>query len=161
MTATLEPTATPEATETFDSLNPRTGEVVATHPVHDATQVQEAVDRAHEAARWWAELSFDARRDVLLRWAAEITRRLDELTALSFRENGKPVADAALEVWSDVAPIEELRAVLPDALRLGRLGRAESWRRVAETLAPEDRAEYLGHHQTWLDMLPEPAPVSF
>lgn len=71
------------------------------------------------------------------------------------------VADAALEVWSDVAPIEELRAVLPDALRLGRLGRAESWRRVAETLAPEDRAEYLGHHQTWLDMLPEPAPVSF
>ncbi|UUZ58981.1 SseB family protein [Nocardioides sp. B-3] len=40
------------------------------------------------------------------------------------------VADAALEVWSDVVPIDELRAALPAALRLGRLGRAESRRRA-------------------------------
>ena len=71
------------------------------------------------------------------------------------------VADAALEVWSDVAPIEELRAALPSALRLGRLGRAESWRRVAETLAPEDQPEYAGHYQQWIEMLPEDAPVRF
>lgn len=71
------------------------------------------------------------------------------------------VADAALEVWSDVAPIGELRAVLPSALRLGRLGRAESWRRVAETLAAEDQPEYAGHYQRWIDMLPEDAPVRF
>lgn len=71
------------------------------------------------------------------------------------------VADAALEVWSDVSPIKELRAVLPSALRLGRLGRAESWRRVAATLAQEDRAEYAGHHQQWIDMLPDEAPVRF
>jgi hypothetical protein len=71
------------------------------------------------------------------------------------------VADAGLEVWSDVAPIAELRAVLPSALRLGRLGRAESWRRVAATLAAQDRPEYAGYHQQWIDMLPEAAPVSF
>ena len=71
------------------------------------------------------------------------------------------VADAALEVWSDVVPIDELRAALPAALRLGRLGRAESWRRTAATLAPEDRAEYAGHAQVWIDMLPDPAPVHF
>lgn len=71
------------------------------------------------------------------------------------------VADAALEVWSDVVPIDELRALLPDALRLGRLGRAESWRRVAATLAPQDQQEYEGYHQQWIDMLPDPAPVSF
>lgn len=71
------------------------------------------------------------------------------------------VADAALEVWSDLAPIDELRAVLPAALRLGRLGRAESWRRTAETLAPEDQAEYAGHYQQWIDMLPDEAPVHF
>jgi hypothetical protein len=71
------------------------------------------------------------------------------------------VADAALEVWSDVAPIGALRAALPSALRLGRLGRAESWRRTAASLAPEDQAEYFGHYQQWIDMLPEETPVRF
>ena len=71
------------------------------------------------------------------------------------------VADAALEVWSDVTPISELRAALASALRLGRLGRAESWRRTAASLAPEDQAEYVGHCQQWIDMLPDEAPVSF
>lgn len=71
------------------------------------------------------------------------------------------VADAALEVWSDLVPIDELRAALPSALRLGRLGRAESWRRTAASLAPEDRAEYANHSRVWIDMLPDPAPVHF
>lgn len=73
----------------------------------------------------------------------------------------RKVADAALEIWSDVVPIDEPRAALPAALWLGRLGRAESWRRTAATLAPEDRAEYAGHHQQWIDMLPDAAPVHF
>lgn len=71
------------------------------------------------------------------------------------------VADAALEVWSDLVPIDELRAALPSALRLGRLGRAESWRRTAGTLAPEDQQEYFSHAQVWIDMLPDPSPVTF
>lgn len=84
-------------TATFDSLNPRTGEVIASHPVQSAAEVEQAVARAREAAAWWADLSWDARRDVLVRWAAEITRRLDELCELCLRENGKPLPDAALE----------------------------------------------------------------
>ena len=39
------------------------------------------------------------------------------------------VADAALEVWSDQAPLAELRRALPAALQLARLGRVESWAR--------------------------------
>ena len=46
------------------------------------------------------------------------------------------MADAALEVWGDVVPVAALRAALPSALRLGRLGRAESWLRVSATLTP-------------------------
>ena len=38
-------------------------------------------------------------------------------------------ADAGLEVWSDVAPAAELRAALPAALQLGRLGRVVTWAR--------------------------------
>lgn len=37
------------------------------------------------------------------------------------------VADAALEVWTDLVPPAELRAALPAALQLGRLARLESW----------------------------------
>lgn len=40
------------------------------------------------------------------------------------------VADAALEVWSDLAPMVELRAAVPDAHRLAAVARAESWHRV-------------------------------
>ena len=48
------------------------------------------------------------------------------------------VADAGLEVWSDVAPAAQLRAALPAALQLGRLGRVVTWVRC---LAPMDDAE--------------------
>ena len=39
------------AAETFDSLNPRTGDVVGTYPIHGAAEVRAAVERAREAAR--------------------------------------------------------------------------------------------------------------
>lgn len=44
------------------------------------------------------------------------------------------VADAALEVWSDLAPMAELRAALPAAHRLAAVARAESWHRVLESI---------------------------
>ena len=56
--------------QTFDSLNPRTGDVVGTHPVHTAEEVEAAVDRAHEAAAWWSSLSYDERADLLTRGRA-------------------------------------------------------------------------------------------
>ena len=51
---------------TFDSLNPRTGDVVGTHPVHTEAEVRAAVARAREAAAWWSALSFDERDEHLL-----------------------------------------------------------------------------------------------
>ena len=83
--------------DTFTSLNPRTGEEISSHPRHSVADVEDAVARAREAADWWGALPFGARKEALTRWAALITKRLDELTELAHRENGKPVADAALE----------------------------------------------------------------
>lgn len=71
------------------------------------------------------------------------------------------VADAALEVWSDLAPAAELRRALPAALRLGRLGRAESWARIEPHLAPGDLDDYGGAADAWLDRLDDPPPVTF
>ena len=62
MTQTEDRTA-PGATgpTTFDSLNPATGDVVGTHPVHTEDDVRAAVERAREAAAWWSALSYDER----------------------------------------------------------------------------------------------------
>ena len=70
------------------------------------------------------------------------------------------VADAALEVWGDVVPVAALRSALPAALRLGRLGRAESWLRVTATLTPAEAAEYGDAGTWWLGALGDEPPLS-
>ena len=82
---------------TFDSLDPATGDVVGTHPVHTEADVRAAVARAREEAAWWASLSYDERERHLQSWKGVITRRLPQLADLVHREMGKPHADALLE----------------------------------------------------------------
>ncbi|MCL3820231.1 aldehyde dehydrogenase family protein [Aeromicrobium wangtongii] len=99
MTATLEPTAGTDApTETFDSLNPATGDVVGTHPIASKADVDAAVARARDTADWWGNLSFDERAEYLLTWRSVLTRRIAQLAELSHRETGKPHGDAQLEI---------------------------------------------------------------
>ncbi len=71
------------------------------------------------------------------------------------------VADAGLEVWSDLAPMSALRAALPAALRLGRLGRAESWARVVPDLTGQDATDFGDAAGSWLARIPDPVPVRF
>lgn len=86
------------AQATFESLDPRTGEVVGTHPVHDAAAVELAVTRAGEAAQWWADLGFDERRRRLGEWRKALVRRLDDLARVVSDETGKPFDDSRLEL---------------------------------------------------------------
>jgi hypothetical protein len=69
------------------------------------------------------------------------------------------VADAALEVWSDLVPAAELRAALPAALQLGRLGRVESWVRCQPSLSDEELAEWGPVAASWLGTLDEEPPL--
>jgi Phosphotransferase enzyme family len=69
------------------------------------------------------------------------------------------VAEAALEVWTDLAPMAELRAALPAALQLGRLGRVESWVRCQPSLSDEELAEWGPVAATWLGTLVLEPPV--
>ena len=85
-------------TQTFESLNPATGEVVGTHPVHGPEEVASVVRRAREAAQWWSALGYDGRRDLLGRWRALLARRMSDLAELVHEENGKPRGDAELEI---------------------------------------------------------------
>jgi acyl-CoA reductase-like NAD-dependent aldehyde dehydrogenase len=82
---------------TFESLNPATGDVVGTHPVHTEEEVREAVARAREAAAWWSALSYDERDTHLSTWKGVITRRVAQLADVMHQETGKPHGDAMLE----------------------------------------------------------------
>lgn len=60
------------------------------------------------------------------------------------------VAEPALEVWSDLAPLTELRAALPAALRLARLARCESWLRCFAAMNDAELAEWGDAAAFWL-----------
>ena len=90
--------ATERAITTFESLEPATGAVYATFPVNTAEEVQAAVARAREASACWAGLGFEGRRRLLDAWRVQLVKRLPELAEIMHRENGKPVADATLEL---------------------------------------------------------------
>src|SRR4051812_20495553 len=84
--------------DTFESTNPATGAVVGVFPVHDADAVKETVARARPAAEKWAALGFDGRKQRLAAYRGYLARRMHELADLVHRENGKPHADAILEI---------------------------------------------------------------
>jgi aldehyde dehydrogenase (NAD+) len=83
---------------TFDSLNPATGEVVGSFPIHTADDVAAAVERARDAATWWHEQGFAGRKKALRAWRSIMANRIEEFAELIHRENGKPVVDAMLEL---------------------------------------------------------------
>lgn len=86
------------AVQTFESLNPRNGDVVGTHPIHDEAAVRAAVARARETSAWWQNLGFEGRERVLTQWKGVITRRIQQLADLMHEETGKPHGDATLEI---------------------------------------------------------------
>jgi aldehyde dehydrogenase (NAD+) len=82
----------------FTSVDPRTGEVVGSHPVHGPADVGAAVTGARAATSWWAGLGFEGRRTRLDAWRRLILRRVEELVGLMSSETGKPADDARLEL---------------------------------------------------------------
>ena len=86
----------PTTAETFESLDPSTGSVVATFPICSAADVEAAVARARSASAWWQGLGWEGRKERLTAWKRLIVNRGDELAELVHRENGKPVTDARL-----------------------------------------------------------------
>jgi acyl-CoA reductase-like NAD-dependent aldehyde dehydrogenase len=80
---------------TFDSVDPATGEVLATLPVHGPDEVDAAVRAAASAQAEWAAADPLLRTRVLLRLAALIEEHADELARLESRDVGKPLSEAA------------------------------------------------------------------
>src|ERR1700729_3111269 len=92
--------------ENFDSVNPATSEVIGTYPVQGRSEVDAVVERARQAATWWAGLNYPQRRTRLLAWKSHIPRYLARLAELVHPETGKPLADAQLEILLAIVHID-------------------------------------------------------
>jgi acyl-CoA reductase-like NAD-dependent aldehyde dehydrogenase len=124
-TTPTEPVTAPRANataETFDSLNPATGEVVASFPIHSGADVQAAVERARPAAEWWRALGYDGRKKRLRAWRGTIATRLDEFAELIHLENGKPSFDALGELSIAIEHLDWAAGAAPKVLGRRRVG---------------------------------------
>src|SRR5579859_100412 len=90
----------------LETVNPATGEVLATFPVHGRREVEAAVEQAHQAAAWWAGLDWSDRKLRLLAWKSHLTRYLGRLAQLVHEETGKPLDDARLEIILAIVHID-------------------------------------------------------
>jgi acyl-CoA reductase-like NAD-dependent aldehyde dehydrogenase len=106
MGTTLRTQGPARPAESFDSLNPATSEVIATFGVFGEDDVAETVERAHQAASWWANLSWAERRTRLLAWKSYLTRYIGRLAELVHTETGKPLGDAQLEILLAIVHID-------------------------------------------------------
>src|ERR1700722_19783853 len=92
--------------DTFESVNPATGEVLATYGIDGEREVAAAVRRARGAAAWWSGLSFADRRLRLMAWKSHLTRYMGRLARLVHDETGKPLDDAKLEIVSTILHLD-------------------------------------------------------
>jgi acyl-CoA reductase-like NAD-dependent aldehyde dehydrogenase len=92
--------------ETFESLNPATGEVLATYGIDGQREVGLAVRRARGAAAWWGGLSHGERKLRLLAWKSHLTRYMGRLAQLVHDETGKPLDDATLEIVNTILHLD-------------------------------------------------------
>ena len=78
--------------QTFDALNPATGETLARVARADAADVDLAVRSARRAfeSRAWRQMSANDRTNLLLRLADLIEKEADDLAVLECLNNGKP-----------------------------------------------------------------------
>jgi acyl-CoA reductase-like NAD-dependent aldehyde dehydrogenase len=118
--------------ETFDTIDPATGEVLATVPACAAADVDAAVAAARvafDSDRWSGAVAERERATVLHRIADGIRAAAEELAELEVRDCGKPIADARADIdeaafmfeyyagWATKAA-GDIPPVGPDALNL-------------------------------------------
>src|SRR5436309_4275354 len=84
--------------ETFEVLNPATGEVLSEVPRLGAAETRRAIAAAAEAFPRWSSLLARERAQILRRWADLIVEHLDDLAELLTAEQGKPLAEAKAEI---------------------------------------------------------------
>jgi len=83
---------------TFPVVDPATGETIANVPRMGAAETRRAIEAAQRALPAWKHRTAKDRARILRRLADLMLDRTDDLAALLVREQGKPLAEARLEI---------------------------------------------------------------
>ena len=89
---------TSETQQTFDNIDPCTGQVIAKYPCTSHREVDGAVSSAREAFEVWRNVSRVQRAEVLYRVAKLIEERRDQLAQAISMETGKNYNESIAEV---------------------------------------------------------------
>src|SRR5262245_45299470 len=84
--------------QTYDVINPATGEVVDSAPKGVASDARAAIDAAHAAFPAWSETAAEARAQLILKGIEAVKKEIQELSALLTKEQGKPLGDSQREI---------------------------------------------------------------
>ena len=90
----------PSGSETFELVNPATGEAFAEVASSDETQLDAAVDAAHAAQRTWARIGPEQRAALLWKWGELVRAEADDLAAADTLTMGKPLHETQREAPS-------------------------------------------------------------
>jgi len=80
------------------SIDPTTGETIATYEEMTDEEVSDRLERAREAFSSWRLKSVEERAAVVRRAADVLERRREEFARLMTREMGKPIVQSRAEV---------------------------------------------------------------
>jgi betaine-aldehyde dehydrogenase len=93
--------------ETFDTLDPATGETLARVQQASEADIDRAVRSAREGQREWAAMTAMQRSRILRRAVDLLRARNDELAAIETRDTGKPIAETrAVDIVTGADVIE-------------------------------------------------------
>lgn len=113
---------TATATATFETRDPRTGEVTGHVPEHTADDVHAAVQRARDAFGPWGKLPYEARLDHVLAVRDLLLDRADDIIDVICQETGKLESEAVMaELLATSELIEFYRKHGAKALRAARV----------------------------------------
>ncbi len=84
--------------QTYDVINPATGEVVDSAPKGDESDARKAVESAGEAFSAWAETAAETRAQLILKGIEMVKKELSTLASLLTAEQGKPFGDSQREI---------------------------------------------------------------
>ncbi|KAA9001958.1 NAD-dependent succinate-semialdehyde dehydrogenase [Affinibrenneria salicis] len=84
--------------ERLTVTNPASGEALASVPLVNAQQTEQAIEAARVAQAAWRQLTGKERSAPLLAWSRLIAQHADDLAAILTAEQGKPLAEARGEI---------------------------------------------------------------
>lgn len=113
--------------DAFSSLNPANNEVIWQANSATAEQVDTAVKSAREAFYSWGDMTFEARLEIVKRFAEQLKENSEELAIAIAKETGKPLWETRTEAGAMVGKIaisekayHERTGVVENAMPVGR-----------------------------------------